>query len=173
MLSAELCMSDWVTRGSPSWTQASEKPLGPARTRNLWSHSLVPPYFPHTPFLISLLVSPPKRDEGSDSLLRAIKDRHVNPFPGSSLPRIPGGQLCSHHFLFKGPSLLGVERNNAGTWDSQGFLQPCGHVLPLSAPRLATIPYTVKQEPFINSRSPAIRSCIAVKICGWSGPTGS
>lgn len=58
---------------------------------------------------------------------------------------------------------------------AKGFYSPVGHVLPLSAPRLATVPYadTPKQVPFVKSRSPAIRSCIAVKIRGWSGPTGS
>ena len=39
----------------------------------------------------------------------------------------------------------------------------------------ATVPYpdTPKQVPFVKSRNPEIRSCFAVKMRGWSRPTGS
>lgn len=75
-----------------------EKPLGAARTGNLQSFSLATCHHPLAPLPISLLVSPPKRDKGAESLLWVIKNMHVDPLQGSPPPRILGGQLRSLSF---------------------------------------------------------------------------
>lgn len=84
-----------------------EEPPGVARARNHWSFSPALRHRPHAP--------PPK---GAESLLWVIRDMHVDPFPGTPSPWVPGGQLCFSPFPVQGSQLasfLGVKKNNAGS----------------------------------------------------------